>query len=135
MSFKYEKICQAQNSLKQNHKICYRYDHTGCCSKPQKVIKQNRPQKVLEGRPHHKKWGILINFMGTAEGCPFCFEKCFYGGLFDAYLKNECINLYEFKTEEALYKAVADFAYVEYNYARPHSYNNYATPHEGRIAS
>lgn len=50
-------------------------------------------------------------------------------------LKNECINLYEFKTEEALYKAVADFAYVEYNYARPHSYNNYATPHEARIAS
>ena len=59
MSFKYEKICQAQNSLKQNHKICYRYDHTECYSKPQKVIKQNRPQKVLKGRPHHKKWGIL----------------------------------------------------------------------------
>lgn len=48
---------------------------------------------------------------------------------------NECINLYEFKTEEALYKAVSDFAYVEYNYVRPHSYNNYATPHEARIAS
>ena len=59
MSFKYEIICQAQNSLKQNHKICYRYDHTECYSKPQKVIKQNRPQKVLKGRPHHKKWGIL----------------------------------------------------------------------------
>ena len=43
-------------------------------------------------------------------------------------LKNECINLYEFKTEEALYKTVSDFAYVEYNYVRPHSYNNYATP-------
>ncbi len=50
-------------------------------------------------------------------------------------LKNECINLYDFKTEEALYKAVSDFAYVEYNYVRPHSYNNYATPHEARIAS
>ena len=50
-------------------------------------------------------------------------------------LKNECINLYEFKTEEALYKAVSDSAYVEYNYVRPHSYNNYATPHEARIAS
>ena len=50
-------------------------------------------------------------------------------------LKNECINLYEFKTEEALYKAVSDFAYVEYNYVRAHSYNNYATPHEARIAS
>lgn len=50
-------------------------------------------------------------------------------------LKNECINLYEFKTEEALYKAVSDSAYVEYNYVRPHSYNNYATLHEARIAS
>ena len=50
-------------------------------------------------------------------------------------LKNECINLYEFKTEEGLYKTVSDFAYVEYNYVRPHSYNNYATPHEARIAS
>ena len=50
-------------------------------------------------------------------------------------LKNECINLYEFKTEEALDNAVSDFAYVEYNYVRPHSYNNYAIPHEARIAS
>ena len=49
-------------------------------------------------------------------------------------LKNECTNLYEFKTEEALYQTVEEFAYVEYNYVRPHSYNGYATPHEARGA-
>ena len=50
-------------------------------------------------------------------------------------LKNECINLHEYKEEEALYQAVEEFAYVEYNYVRPHSYNGYATPHEARIIS
>ena len=50
-------------------------------------------------------------------------------------LKNECINLYEYDEEDALYQAVEEFAYVEYNYVRPHSYNGYATPHEARINS
>ena len=50
-------------------------------------------------------------------------------------LKNECINLYKFKTEEALYQMVEEFAYVEYNYVRPHSFNGYATPHEARTAT
>ena len=49
-------------------------------------------------------------------------------------LKNECTNLRDFKTEQSLYQAVEEFAYVEYNYVRPHSYNNYATPHEARTA-
>lgn len=49
-------------------------------------------------------------------------------------LKNECTNLYDFETEESLYQRVEEFAYVEYNYVRPHSFNNYATPHEARIA-
>ena len=50
-------------------------------------------------------------------------------------LKHECTNLHEFKTEESLYQAVEAFAYVEYNYVRPHSFNNYATPHEARISA
>lgn len=50
-------------------------------------------------------------------------------------LKNECINLYEYDEEDAIYQAVEEFAYVEYNYVRPHSYNGYATPHEARINS
>ena len=34
-------------------------------------------------------------------------------------LKNECTNLYEFKTEEELYQAVEEFSYVHYiMYAR-----------------
>lgn len=41
-------------------------------------------------------------------------------------LKNEFVNLYEYHTEEALYQAVEEFAYVEYNYA---------TPHEARTAA
>ena len=50
-------------------------------------------------------------------------------------LKNECTNLHEFKTEEVLYQTVEEFAYVEYNYVRPHSYNGYATPHEARVGA
>ena len=50
-------------------------------------------------------------------------------------LKNECINLYEFRTEEALYQAVEEFAYVSYNHVRPHSFNGYRTPCQARITS
>ncbi len=49
-------------------------------------------------------------------------------------LKNELIYLYEYDTEDALYQAVEKFAYVDYNYSRPHSYNGYLTPHQARIA-
>ena len=50
-------------------------------------------------------------------------------------LKNECVNLYDFQTEEALYQAVEEFAYVTYNHIRPHSYNGYRTPYQVRSAS
>lgn len=49
-------------------------------------------------------------------------------------LKNECTNLYEFQTEGALYQTVEEFAYVTYNHVRPHSYNNYRTPYQARVA-
>ena len=49
-------------------------------------------------------------------------------------LKNECTNLYEFRTEEDLYLTVEEFAYVTYNYVRPHSYNHYRTPYQARIS-
>lgn len=49
-------------------------------------------------------------------------------------LKNELIYLYEYDTEQALYQAVEEFAYGDYNYSRPHSYNGYLTPHQARIA-
>lgn len=47
-------------------------------------------------------------------------------------LKNECTNLYEFATEESLYQKVEEFAYVNYNHVRPHSFNGYRTPFETR---
>ncbi len=50
-------------------------------------------------------------------------------------LKNECTNLYEFRTEESLYQAVEEFAYVTYNHVRPHSYDNYQTPYQTRATA
>ena len=49
-------------------------------------------------------------------------------------LKNECTNLYEFRTEEQMYQTIEEFAYVTYNHVRPHSYNGYKTPFEARCA-
>ncbi len=49
-------------------------------------------------------------------------------------LKNECTNLHEYQTEEQLYQAVEEFAYVHYNHVRPHSYNGYRTPYQARTA-
>ena len=50
-------------------------------------------------------------------------------------LKNECTNLCEFQTENALYRAVEEFAFVTYNHVRPHSYNGYLTPFQARMAA
>lgn len=50
-------------------------------------------------------------------------------------LKNECTNLYEFRTQEELYQTVEEFAYATYNHVRPHSYNGYRTPFEARCAA
>lgn len=50
-------------------------------------------------------------------------------------LKNECTNLYEFQTEEELYRTVEEFAYVAYNHVRPHSYNGYRTPYQARTVA
>ena len=48
-------------------------------------------------------------------------------------LKKECTNLHEYQTEEQLYQAVEEFAYVHYNHVRPHSYNGNRTPYQARI--
>ena len=50
-------------------------------------------------------------------------------------LKNECTNLYKFRTEEELYQTVEEFAYATYNHVRPHSYNGYRTPYKARTAA
>ena len=49
----------------------------------------------------------------SKAGCPYDIapiERYFN------ILKNECTNLYEFRTEEALYQTVEEFAYVTYNH-------------------
>ena len=70
--------------------------------------------------------------MGKA-GCPY--DNAPMERYFNT-LKNECV-LYDFQTEEALYQAVEEFAYVTYNHnhIRPHSYNGYRTPYQVRFAS
>ena len=50
-------------------------------------------------------------------------------------LKNECTNLYEFRTEEELYQTMEEFAYVIDNHVRPYSYNGYHTPYQARTAA
>ena len=47
-------------------------------------------------------------------------------------LKNELINHHYYHSEEELYEAIEEFAYVHYNHERLHSYNNYKTPFEAR---
>ena len=47
-------------------------------------------------------------------------------------LKNDLIYQHYYHTKGELYTAVEEFAYVQYNHVRPHSYNNYKTPYEAR---
>ena len=47
-------------------------------------------------------------------------------------LKNDLIYQHYYHTEEELYTAIEEFAYVQYNHVRPHSYNNYKPPYEAR---
>lgn len=50
-------------------------------------------------------------------------------------LKNEETNLHHYRSEEELYHAVEQFAYVKYNHIRPHSYNGNRTPFEARYTA
>jgi putative transposase len=47
-------------------------------------------------------------------------------------LKNDCINLHYYHTDQELNVAIEEFAYVWYNHVRPHTYNNDKTPFEAR---
>ena len=50
-------------------------------------------------------------------------------------LKNELINHHYYHTDEELYTAIEEYAYVEYNHVRPHSYNNYKMPYDARYGA
>lgn len=47
-------------------------------------------------------------------------------------LKAELIEQYSFQTDKELNNAIYQYAYLWYNQIRPHSYNDYMTPHEKR---
>ena len=47
-------------------------------------------------------------------------------------LKNDFIYQHYYRTQEERYTAIEEFAYVQYNHVRPHSYNNYKTPFKTR---
>ena len=50
-------------------------------------------------------------------------------------LKNDLIYNHSYKTEDELYRAIEEYAYVTYNHIRPHSYNGYKTPFEARYSA
>lgn len=50
-------------------------------------------------------------------------------------LKNDLIYNHSYKTEDELYRAIEEYAYVTYNHVRPHSYNGYKTPFEARYSA
>lgn len=45
-------------------------------------------------------------------------------------LKKDLIYQHYYHTEDELYTAIKEFAYVQYNHVLTHSYNNYKTPYE-----
>ena len=50
-------------------------------------------------------------------------------------LKNELIYHHYYRSEEQLYMAVSDFAFLWYNHIRPHSFNNGKTPFQKRFSA
>lgn len=47
-------------------------------------------------------------------------------------LKNELIYQHHYHNDDELCSFIEEFAYVQYNHVRPHSYNHYKTPFEAR---
>lgn len=110
-------------------------------------------QKALDSQPGRKGELILHSDQGSQYTSKAFIEFCEKAHIIQSMskagypydnapmeryfstLKNECTNLYEFGTEESLYQAVEEFAYVTYNHVRPHSYNGYKTPFEARCAA
>lgn len=110
------------------------------------------PQKALESQTALKGELILHSNQGTQYTSKAFIDYCesvhvtqsmikagysYDNAPMDRYfnmLKNECTNLYEFKTEEFLYQTVEEFDYVAYNHVRPHSYNGYRSSYQARTA-
>ncbi len=67
----------------------------------------------------------------SRAGCPYdnAVMERYYNSL-----KNEFINHYSFETDTLLNAAIDEYAFVWYNYQRPHTYNDKLTPFEARQA-
>ena len=109
-------------------------------------------RKALDSQPGPKEGLILHSDQGSQYTSKAFVEFCESSGVTQSMskagypydnapmeryfntLKNECTNLYEFRTEEQMYQTVEEFAYATYNHVRPHSYNGYKTPFEARCA-
>ena len=50
-------------------------------------------------------------------------------------LKSELIYQHNYFTEDALYKAIESYAYIEYNTQRPHTFNGGKTPFQARYCA
>ncbi len=110
-------------------------------------------KKALESQPQFKEELILHSDQGSRYTSKAFVEFCesvhvsqsmskaespYDSAPMERYFntrKNECVNLYVFQTEEALYQAVEEFAYVTYKHVRPHNYNGYRTPYQARTDS
>ena len=132
------------------------YDRSVVASKTDKYMTSNLAiktiQQAIKAQPQIKGKLILHSDQGSQytskEFVNFCEKTgitqsmskigCPYDNApMERYfntLKNELIYQYSYKTEEELYKAVEEFAYITYNHIRPHSYNGYKTPFEKRYA-
>lgn len=72
----------------------------------------------------------VVQSMSKA-GCPYdnAVMERYYNTL-----KNEFYNHYKFETDDDLNDAINEYAFVWYNYQRPHTYNKKLTPFEARQA-
>lgn len=133
------------------------YDRSGLASVTERQITSGLAirtlKKALESQPQFKEELILHSDQGSRYTSKAFVEFCesvhvsqsmskaespYDSAPMERYFntrKNECVNLYEFQTEEALYQAVEEFAYVTYNHVRPHNYNGYRTPYQARTDS
>lgn len=107
-------------------------------------------RKALESQPKIKGQLILHSDQGSQYTSKEFVEFCKSAGVTQSMskagypydnapmeryfntLKNELIYEHSYRTENELYSAIDEFAYITYNHERPHSYNGYKTPFEAR---
>lgn len=98
---------------------------------------ENKLNREFSAEEKNQKWCTDFTYIILADGR--VYYNCTIIDLFDrsvvASVTSDEITakLAIITTEQQLYEAVKNFAYVYYNYKRPHMYNNYKTPYEKRF--